>query len=387
MQGGLTGQKAFDAPVRPAAGARSGGIDHLRGLAIVLVLLHHFNITYALDDTGFARAFGWNVVHAVCRNGNYAVTIFFVVSGYLITSNAVNRWGRLADIGMASFYRRRAARILPCVLLLLVTVNSLAATGIGIFQNHPEFGCPVSFWIVDAASLTFWMNVLMAHRGWCNYVLCVQWSLAVEEVFYLAFPLLCILLRRERALLLVWAGFVVIGPIWRATHQASEYEALNAYLACFDGIALGCGAAVLSRRIPVPEWGLGPMQVVAGLLMAVIYVSAGIGDTGVYGVSLMAGATAILLAAGAQTVRGRPPWMLAPLRFFGRLSYELYLFHLVVLAGLQTIWPPGTGAGDRKLWLLAAFLSASIALAKIISVGFSEPLKRRLGGEASMRIA
>lgn len=111
---------------------------------------------------------------------------------------------------------------------------------IGIFENHPEFGGPVLFWVVDLAALTFWMNVLMSHAGWLNYVLCVQWSLSIEEIFYLSFPVLCLLLRRERFLLIAWSIFIVLGPFWRAAHQGSEYEELNAYLSCFDGIAFGC---------------------------------------------------------------------------------------------------------------------------------------------------
>ena len=66
-----------------SVGLRSRRIDTLRGIAILLVLLHHFSIAYPLPE----------FVRAVVRNGNYGVTIFFVVSGFLITSNAMQRWG------------------------------------------------------------------------------------------------------------------------------------------------------------------------------------------------------------------------------------------------------------------------------------------------------
>ncbi|KVW42729.1 hypothetical protein WK95_13520 [Burkholderia ubonensis] len=74
-----------------SAGPRNARIDLLRGVSILLVLLHHFNIPYSLRDTALSRAFGRDVVHAVVRNGNYGVTMFFVISGYLITSNARRR--------------------------------------------------------------------------------------------------------------------------------------------------------------------------------------------------------------------------------------------------------------------------------------------------------
>jgi len=60
-------------------GLRNKRIDLIRGVSILLVLFHHFHIAYRLDDTALARAFGWEAVRAVARNGNYGVTMFFVV--------------------------------------------------------------------------------------------------------------------------------------------------------------------------------------------------------------------------------------------------------------------------------------------------------------------
>ena len=67
------------------AETRDDGIDTLRGLSILLVLLHHFNIAYPLRDTLLAGLPGWPLPQAIARNGNYGVTIFFVISGFLIT--------------------------------------------------------------------------------------------------------------------------------------------------------------------------------------------------------------------------------------------------------------------------------------------------------------
>jgi peptidoglycan/LPS O-acetylase OafA/YrhL len=366
-------------------GARNSRIDLMRGVSIMLVLLHHFNIAYRMNDTVLAKIFGWTALHAVFRNGNYAVTMFFVISGFLITSNAHRRWNGLSNLKALTFYRFRAARIIPSLLLLLLIVNLLAALKIPIFENHPEFGGPVSFWVVNLASLTFWMNVLMSHSGWLNYVLCVQWSLSVEEVFYLAFPVLCCLLRRERHLLIVWGIFIVLGPIWRATHQASEYDELNSYLSCFDGIAFGCCAAVLAKYIRLPSWSTASIQGVVAVGMAWFYLSASIGDTAVYGVTLIAFGTAILLIVQSAGINlhAKPTAPFAPLRGCGRLSYELYLFHLIVLGALRTIWLPQETTGNSKLLLLASFLLLSTILAHLVSRYYSEPMNERFRSWAS----
>ena len=349
------------------------------------MLLHHFNIAYRLNDTALAHAVGWPAVRAVVRNGNYAVTAFFAISGYLITSNADRRWNGLRNVRIRAFYRSRAARIVPCVVLLLLVVNGLAALGLGMFRDHSEFGGPVPLPVVDLASLFFVMNVLMAHSGWLNYVLCVQWSLAVEEVFYLSFPLLCVALRRDGRLLAVWAVFVAIGPVWRLLHQGSEYEEFNSYLSCFDGIALGCGAAVLGRRFRLSASAMRPVQVLVALGMAWFYLFAPIDRTAVFGVTLMAGGTAILLVDGSRRQVAAPPnRLLGPLRRCGRLSYELYLFHLVVLGLLRTVYPPDVTAGDVRLALLVLYLVLSIAVAVLLCRWYSDPLNRFFRAGAAM---
>ena len=373
------------------SGSRNARVDLLRGISIILVLLHHFALAYSLRDTAVSRVFGWTAVHAVTRNGNYGVTMFFVISGYLITSNAARRWGDFTHVGFRDFYVFRAARILPCLVLLLAIVNGVAAAGVTIFRNHPESGGPVSFWIVDAAALGFWMNVLMARAGWLNYVLCVLWSLSVEEVFYAGFPVLCRLLRRERWLVTAWLVFIVAGPVWRAAHQDDEAEFLYAYLACFDAIAIGCCAAVLARRVAlagrvaagkVAAWRVAagrvaaPLQVLAAACMGVLYLGWSIGETNVFGVTLMAlGAAFLIVAAPAAPVR-RPGLVPTAVRWCGRLSYELYLFHLLVLAGLRVIWPPETTPGNAALVLLCGYGAGSAALGWLVQRFYSEPARR-----------
>ncbi len=374
-----------------SVGLRSLRIDVIRGVAILLVLLHHFNIAYRLEDTLLARLLGWDLVRAAARNGNYGVTMFFVVSGHLITSNTERRWAGLAHVDARAFYALRVARIVPCLLLLLAVVNLLAAGGVAIFQNRPQGGEPVSFWLVNFASLTFWMNVLVGRNGWFNYPLGVLWSLSVEEVFYLAFPLLCLLLRRRARLLAFWAIVIVAGPLYRLAHQGDEGGYLYAYAASFDGIAIGCCTALLARKVALRGRALQILQGAVAAAMAVLYLWRPIGQTNVLGVTGMALGTAVLLLEaheGATDPVGRGDRPLMMLGWLGRLSYELYLFHLVVLGLMRTAFPPRAASGDAKLLLLAAFLVLSAALAALIARFYAEPLNRRirLPGLASSKV-
>ena len=357
-------------------GVRNNGVDLLRSTAILLVLLHHFNIAYDLPHSTLGQALSPWLVRAVCRNGNYGVTMFFAVSGFLITSNALRRWGRLRDVRPGTFYRLRIARIGPCLLLLLALVDVLGLTGLPIFANQSEAGPPVSFGQADLAALSFRMNVLMEHAGWFNYCLCVLWSLSVEEVFYLAFPLLCRVLRRPALLGGFWLLVIAAGPVWRFMHQ-DDAGFLYAYLACFDGIAIGCCTALLSQRLSLSRrslrWLLATIPA-----MAALYLVRSIRETGVWGVTAMGLGTAALLLASTAVTRSRPGRVGAGLGWPGRHSYELYLFHLPVLAAMRVVLPPEQAApGIKPFWLLA-FLLLSGAVAGLIAQLVAEPANRVL---------
>jgi len=356
-----------------SVGARNPGIDALRGVAILLVLFHHFSLAYRLGDTALGAWFGVDAVWALGRNGNYGVTMFFTVSGYLITANALRRWGGLDRVPLPGFYRLRAARILPNLALLLALVAGLGAAGITIFQSR------ISPWLVDLAAVSLWMNVLVISAGWVNYALAVLWSLSVEEVFYLAFPLLGRVLRREAWLLAFWGVLVLAGPLYRLSHQGEDEAYLYGYFACFDAIAIGCATAVLAPRLRLAmpaAWRAG-----AALAMAFLYLLWPIDQANVPGVSAMALGTALLLL----TLRDRSGQGGSPLGWFGRLSYELYLFHLIVLGLLRSVFPPRAMHGDVKLLLLAAFLALSAGLACAIARLYAEPLNRRLrAGERTL---
>ncbi|WP_373743042.1 acyltransferase family protein [Achromobacter insuavis] len=358
------------------AAPRDDAIDMLRGLSILLVLLHHFNIAYPLRDTALAGLPGWPLLLALARNGNYGVTIFFVISGFLITRNALERWGRLDAIRPVPFWRLRVARLLPTLALTLAAVDALALAGLPLFGNRA--GSALSLWTTNAAALGAWMNVLVIREGWINYALGVMWSLSVEMAFYLLFPLACALLRREARLTLLAAALVIAGPLYRLAHQGDSEAYLYGYLACFDAIAIGCVAAALSRGRAWPASRRPGIRPLVGSAMALLYLAWPISQSNVLGASAMALGAALLLPGQPATWPAAPGLARRALMRCGRDCYEIYLLHLLVLGLLRTWLPAAQASGDARLGLLLAYFGGACLLGALVSRHYSTPLNRRL---------
>lgn len=358
---------------------RNLSIDVLRGIAILLVLLHHFNIPYKLADTVLSfDVFGQSLIHAIARNGNYGVTMFFVISGFLITSHSLQRWNGLHQLKAKTFYWSRIARILPSLVLLLLIVNGLALLGLKPFINQAPNGIEVATSLTNFAALTFWMNQLIIEYGWVNYALGVLWSLSVEEVFYLSFPIACLVLKKEKWLIGFWLVFIISAPIYRFNHQGASEAYLYGYFASFDGIAIGCVAAIVAKNLTFTRPTAKFIPVTILICMVIFYLFAPIAKTNILGVSLMAFATAVLLVLSSNTwhrplVR-QPNKLTRGIASIGRHSYEVYLFHLVVLGLMKVVYVPSSVHGDVKLWLLVSFLSGTLLLSYGIARFYSNPL-------------
>ena len=359
---------------------RSPRVDTLRGFSILAVLLLHFSLSYDLVASPLSRVLPRWLLEAALLNGNYGVTVFFVISGFLITSNNLARYGELRDVRLRQFYAFRFARIIPPLLLALAIIVALGACDVPSFGNNDGGrALPPSFlWIAVASVLTFWHNVLMESVGYFNYCLNIYWSLSVEEVFYLGFPIACVLLKRQSLLIGLCALFIVAGPIYRASHRDDELFFEYGYLACFDAIALGCLVAIAYRSINVRRTiGRGTRVVAAGALAAAYLI--GIDGNEVFGFSLVALSAAVLLTNAFERSRaGAAAAPLRALRWLGRHSYELYLFHIIVLAGLRTVVPKGALASTFKLPALLLFLLVSAGFAAAVASGLAEPVNCRL---------
>ena len=360
---------------------RSARIDFLRGVAIACVLVLHFTLAFGLADSPLGDLLGRGAIKAIAFNGNYGVTIVFVISGYLITSGILKRWGSLRHIDARSFYVMRAARIMPSLLLALTMIVVLGLLDVPYFNNgDAKPPLPASYFGIAILSiLTFWHNLLMQSAGYFNYCLNVYWSLSVEEMFYLCLPPLCLLLRRTWLVVAACLAAVVIGPLYRGAHAGDELYFMYGYFACFDAIAIGCLCALLAPQLALTPQVRRILRVACGIALPVIYLR-GIAGHEAFGFTAIALAAAgILLGAHGEKQAGWTTGRLgAPLRWAGRHSYELYLFHVIVLAAMRNIMTRAEVTYAIRLPWLALFLAISALVAMLVSRHVSEPANRAL---------
>ncbi len=292
-----------------ASEGRIGALDGVRGIAILLVFVNH----------AFKVRLAWA-----------GVDLFFVLSGFLITGILLGVKHLRAGAYYGRFYGRRARRILPPYLLLLVLTAVFFGVG----------------WLRYGYMYVFLMNFVTAFGMPHLSSLDVLWSLAVEEQFYLVWPVLVLLLS-ERAL--VWAvGFLMLAaPLLRfvCSPQFSSYAPVY-MLTPFrmDLLAAGAGLALVwrKRRGWIMRFGgFGPLFTIGALaVLAALSKKPGFSVTAntpfanvwIYEMTLVASAGVVLWALSG---RGRQVLEWTPMRALGRISYSFYLIHTTVLIVLE----------------------------------------------------
>jgi peptidoglycan/LPS O-acetylase OafA/YrhL len=362
---------------------RLEGVDVIRGLCIMNVVLHHVNIRIHFAKSSLGTMLPESVIRALFWTGDYSVKIFFVVSGFLITSSILARWGSLEKIDWKNFYRMRFARIAPCLLALLAVLSILHLAKLLAFTIPPEKS---SLARALFAALTFHSNWLEARAGYLPGSWDVLWSLSVEEAFYLAYPLLCRFVRSRAVLLGVGALLLVLGPIAR-THAFNQIWSDYSYLGGMDAISIGCVTAMVARTnsiLRVPLWplsGSGTLLILTvwfrGLAQNLHLLATGLDVT-----VLAIGAALVILAVsrsgGSQTKQLLNGRLTAIFRWYGRNSYEVYLTHMfVVLIAVQVFERIGEPMNTAPFWFLGILTTAGI-LGAVVARWFSEPMNHRL---------
>lgn len=367
---------------------RNPGIDALRGVSILLVVLHHFALRIPLKETALAGIVPGRVLAALSWNGWSAVFMFFVVSGFLIAGNAITRWGTLARPDLRSFYMLRATRILPLLLALLALLSLLHLAGA---RDYVIDGEGQSLGRALLAVLGLHLNWYEGVTGWLPGNWDVLWSLSIEEAFYLGFPLACLLLRRERWLFLAMAGFALALPLLLAMLEGSnEIWQEKAYLPGMSAIAAGVAAAIIAARArpraAVAAWLCGVGGI--GLLVALLW--------GPWLWRLIGNGTMLVLTLSTAALLVGLQWrqQLAPragmrglgwLRSQGRLSYEIYLTHMFVVYSLVALFK--SSGGDLRggwLWYLPGVLLCW-GLGALVARHFTAPVERALRARWQVR--
>lgn len=356
---------------------RLDGIDLLRGLAILFVLLNHVNMRLVIAHVPYGRVLPHFLLSMLVWNGQRGVQMFFAISGFLITSTSLKRWGGLARVRALDFYRLRFARIAPLLLLLLLVLMTLDLAHIKDYLIPSRMG---GLGAALVAALTFRVNVLEARHGYLPGSWDVLWSLSVEETFYFFFPLVCRLLGgRRRLFIAVLLIFVALGPPARALFsQGNEVWHEYSYLGGMDAIALGSLTALalsvihLGRREMWISGLLGASTLAISLALAMAPLErAGLDMT------MVATGTCLMIAAFERT-GWRAPVLLRPLSLLGRRSYEVYLTHMFVVFALFGIFlNRGKPAYAIPLLFVTVILAAGIVGALTARL-YSEPLNRRL---------
>jgi peptidoglycan/LPS O-acetylase OafA/YrhL len=391
-------------PPEPAATSRFDTVDLLRGISILLVILLHTYIRTHFAVAEMRAVLPPSLFHLLLQNGDNGVTIFFAISGFLIAFTSIQRFGSLALMQPLRFYRIRLARIGPLLLLLLAVLSILDLIHADGFVIDPKReSLPGALF----AALTFHLNWYEAVHGYLPANWDILWSLSVEEMFYLFFPIVCLLLLRWKrglyAFIALLLAFVAMGPFARALWTHNPIWQDDTYLGGMDAIALGCLTALAAANLGAPPSTVSSFRV--GFLTArkllVIQTFGAIlifwillwptwlwirpimrflGRHGLDGTILPLGTCLVIFASVLRARPGRL-WT-APVRWFGRHSYEVYLTHEFVVVWGSALFASlhkQQRSGPIAIWF-AAILLATAPLGWLVTRFYSEPMNRRLRG-------
>jgi len=366
-----------------ATGSRNRDIDLLRGVSILLVILNHVGIRIPLAKTALAEFLPRRFLQDLNYNGYEAVFVFFVISGFLITRRSLERWGALDKISMREFYVRRGARILPCLFALVGVLAILHLLALPSYViARPSQSLPGAIF----SALGLYLNWYEGLTGYLPGSWDILWSLSIEEVFYLAFPLLCLLCGGTRWFVAVLAVLALSMPFSHAAAQGNEIWQEKAYLPGMGAISVGILAALFAWQLPRPSQRTALALRIGGALGICAILFAGrliwhwLFDA--YLLVLTGSAAALVLGMHWNTtsqhrrIRGLD-W----LRSCGRLSYEIYLTHMFCVFAVVAVarWS-GIDAAWGWIWYPLAIVAAWL-IGWIVARGFSQPcelwLRRR----------
>ncbi|MEU3648054.1 acyltransferase [Lentzea sp. NPDC034063] len=361
-------------PARPAPatwrGTHVSSLDGLRGVAVLGVLLFHADLL---------------------PGGFLGVDLFFALSGYLITDLLLREVTATGTVSLTAFWGRRIRRLFPALATVLVVVAvvvwAVAPDDVvrTTLDDGPWVQANLQNWHLLAESASYW------DRFGGGRVFEHLWSIAVEEQFYLLWPVVVLsLARRSRhpgrqvamtAALVSLASLVLMIALFDAADPTRVYTGTDT-----RAFSLLLGAVVATRPVrealgrAVGRWAGGVLVALVAAIGVLWGLADGTGSSWLYTGGLFAHSlvSALLIGLGARTPEALVTRALSwrPLRWFGEISYCLYLWHWPVFVVLT--------ATSGWAWTALAF-SVSIILAALTRYLVEDPIRFRAGWAAGRR--
>jgi peptidoglycan/LPS O-acetylase OafA/YrhL len=358
-------------------------LDGVRAFAVVAVMMYHGGLS-------------------ITTGGYMGVDTFFVLSGFLITSLLVSEWRQSLTIRLGAFWARRARRLLPALLLMLLFVAFFAS----VIVPKGTYGALRLDALATLLYVSNW-HFILVNSNYFNETasaspLIHTWSLAVEEQFYLIWPLVVLgILRVTKSLKLLF-GVCCVAAVASAVetfvlfhHSVSTnrvYLGTDTRAQClFIGSALAVGLVLLTKRShaegrlkegelwsPAKSNGrffCGLAGIAGAAIAVVIWVTTSTTSSFPYsgGFFLIGLGTAGVIASAIGAPRTLIPRFLslAPIRYVGRISYGLYIWHWPLF-----IWVSATRTGIRGDWLFVVRVLVTFAVSIVSYHLIEQPIRR-----------
>lgn len=339
------------------------GLEGLRAVAALMVVFHHARTH---------RLWGW-------LEGWNGVTLFFVLSGFLITTLALREESERGSLRWRAFVVRRCFRILPVYLAsLFLYAAAMAALGVGAAHKQ-SFMHALPWYLSPFPEVPFYSHV--------HVVFSLAWSLGIEEKFYLLWPLVAFVLLRRHA-----RGRLALAVILALACQlpialTSGGRAAAPYTAIFVGCVLAFLLHDPRTFSVVARLGTRAGFAVSVLLLAAVQAATHLWNPTAAGFRVASPyyylpySLAAALVVASLALRARPGLASRPLRFVGRVSYPLYLIHPLALSVAATVIAPGGTAVEL------VYLTVGLALSLGLAYGMHRIVERPLIAVGKRRAA
>ena len=325
---------------------RLQALDGLRAVSILLVLVSHAWLGHIVP-------------------GGLGVTVFFFISGFIITRLMINEWDKTGDMSVKKFYLRRFFRLIP-TLIVFVLISLVV-----MHFAHVQWQ-----WVELASVFFYFANYFGIFIGFTGDPLpppfSITWSLAVEEHFYLVFPFVFVsLIRFPQQFLKIITAFIVLILAWRiylvygiGLENLLHYRIYKATDTRADSIMYGTVFSLLLARYPLSKKILDSKWVaLAGLfllLLSLVWRDENFRESfrySVQGIALLMMFSYLVFQPNlANRILSS-----APMQYVGKISYSLYLYHWLVFAVI-TMWLPDLPLVFRiVLMTVASFILADLS--------------------------